>query len=137
MWLYREKSFKNNSLERGEKAVSEAVAKKQKDVLPYNYAIVASVLREGKDNAITTKDIMNFTGIKDKRSIHEIIERLVVKYGYCIGSSRSGFKKGYYLISNKDELKDTLRTYNAQIQSMLKRHKALQENFVKMNEKGA
>lgn len=117
--------------------MSEAVAKKQKDVLPYNYAIVASVLREGKDNAITTKDIMNFTGIKDKRSIHEIIERLVVKYGYCIGSSRSGFKKGYYLISNKDELKDTLRTYNAQIQSMLKRHKALQENFVKMNEKGA
>lgn len=115
--------------------MSEAVAKKQKDVLPYNYAIVASVLREGKDNAITTKDIMNFTGINDKRSIHEIIEQLIVKYGYCIGSSRSGFTKGYYLISSKDELKDTLLTYNAQIQSMLKRYRKLHENFSKTESK--
>lgn len=106
--------------------------KSKKKSLPESYALVAGVLREGRDNAITTRDIMRFTGIKDKRAIHEIIEQLVVRYGYCIGSSRNGYKKGYYLISNKDELKDTLRTYNAQIQSMLKRYRKLHENFSKM-----
>lgn len=107
------------------------VAAKIKKALPRNYALVASVLREGKENSITTTDIMRFTGIKDKRSIHEIIEQLILKYGFVIGSSRKGKYKGYYLISNKEELKETLYTYNAQIQSMINRHQKLQENYSK------
>lgn len=112
-------------------AVAAEIEKKQKKALPRNYALVASVLREGKENSITATDIMRFTGIKDKRSIHEIIEQLILKYGFVIGSSRKGEYKGYYLISNKEELKETLYTYNAQIQSMIKRHQKLRENYAK------
>lgn len=72
---------------------------------------------------------MSITGIKDMRQVREIIEQLINKYGYCIGSSRKGKAKGYYIISDKDELEATLRTYNAQIMSMLKRHRNLQQNW--------
>lgn len=105
--------------------------KTKKNNLPHKYKLVASVLREGKGKSITTNDIMKFTGIKNKRDVHEIIEQLVVKYGYVIGSSRKGHRRGYYLISNNDELKETLYTYNRQIQSMLNRYKALQLNYNK------
>lgn len=97
--------------------------------LPFLYNTLASVLREGKTNAITTKHIQSITGIKDKRQVHEMIEQLVNKYGYCIGASRRGKNKGYYLIETKSELEDTLNTYNAQITSMLKRHRNLQQNW--------
>lgn len=103
--------------------------KKNSDSLPFLYETLASVLREGKSNAIETKHIQSITGIKDVRQVREIIEQLINKYGYCIGSSRQGKKKGYYLITDKSELEETLRSYNAQIMSMLKRHRSLQKNF--------
>lgn len=109
----------------------EAVAEKKHDEsLPFRYKTLASLLREGSQNAITSTDIMKLSGIDSKRDVMEIIEQLIMKYGYCIGTSRRGPNKGYYLITDPDELSKTLRTYNNQIQSMLKRHKQLQKNFI-------
>lgn len=102
----------------------------QKKYLPAMYAAVAGVLREGKAEAVTSKDIVMLTGASSKRDVMEIIEQLVVKHGYVIGSSRRGEHRGYYLISNASELQETLHTYNEQIQSMMKRHKKLNENYI-------
>lgn len=115
-------------LKGGERMVT---ATKTKKSLPHKYRLVADVLGEGKQSAKTTKNIMQATGLKSKRDVMEIIERLIIKYGYIIGSSRQGEHKGYYLIQNKSELKETLFTFNNQIQSMLKRYKALQANYNK------
>lgn len=110
-----------------------ATEERKKNSLPYNYKLVESVLREGKQSATTTRDILTLTGLKDQRQIHEIIEQLIMKYGYVIGASRKGKYRGYYLVSNQDELKDTLHSYNEQIQTMLKRHKQLLLNYNKLN----
>ena len=99
--------------------------------LPATYKALAGVLREGKAEAITSSDILRLTGLKDKRQVSEIIEQLVVRHGHVIGSNRTGDHKGYYYISDKTELLETLETYNNQIQSMLKRHIKLQENYIK------
>lgn len=98
--------------------------------LPGNYKAVASVIREGKQSATTTTDIMKLTGVKSKRDVHQIVEDLINKYGFIIGSSRNGKYRGYFYIANEDELKETLFTYNRQIQSMLNRHRKLKDNYL-------
>lgn len=108
----------------------KAVESRQKKYLPSTYEAVAGVLREGKAEAITSTDIVMLTSAGSKRDVHEIIEQLIVQHGYVIGSSRSGKHRGYYLISNASELQESLHTYNNQIQSMMKRHKKLRENFL-------
>lgn len=109
-----------------------ATAEKTKKSLPPNHKAVASILREGKENATLMSDIMSITGIKDSRQMYQIIEDLIIKYGYCIAGNKSGKFKGYYLIINKTELQETLRTMNATIQSMLNRHKQLEKNFIEL-----
>jgi Ser-tRNA(Ala) deacylase AlaX len=108
---------------------------KQKS-LPPGYALVESVLREGKENSKTSKQIIRELGwqSKDHRTVLHIMEQLITKYGYLIGSSRKGQHKGYYLIETEEEYKETMRTYNAQIQAMLNRHRKLQENYLKKDQ---
>ena len=103
--------------------------KTKKRVLPSNHKTVAGILREGKTNATLMSDIMSIAGINDRRQMYQIIEELIVKYGYCIAGSKKGEYKGYYIISNKGELIETLNSLNSTIQSMMTRHKKLQENF--------
>lgn len=107
--------------------------------LPHGYALVASVLKEGKENSLTSKEIIKILGWKDndQRNVFHIVEQLIKKHGYVIGSSRKGDNKGYYLISNDDEYIETMRTYNAQIQSMLNRYRKLQENYIKRDQLSA
>lgn len=104
--------------------------------IPFNYELVASLLKEGKDNAITSKQIIKQLGWKgnDQRNVFHIVEQLIKNHGYLIGSSRKGEYKGYYLISNDDEYMETMRTYNSQIQSMLNRHRKLQESYLKRDQ---
>jgi hypothetical protein len=101
-----------------------------KKEIPPGYQRLVDVLLEGKENAKTTTEIIKAMGIKDndKRNVMHIVEQLVTKYGYLIGSSRRGHK-GYYIISNDDEYRETLHTYNSQIQSMLNRHRKLQNGY--------
>lgn len=102
--------------------------------LPHNYQQVISVLGIGKHKAITNERIRRITGIQDSRSIYQIIEDLINSYGYVIGASRHGEFKGYYLIENKQELKETLFSFTNQITSMTKRKASLQLNFSEYSE---
>lgn len=100
--------------------------------LPYNYALFAAVLKEGKENSLTISEIIQRLGWKenDRRNIYHIVNRLIVEYGYLIGSSRNGVNRGYYLISNHDEYKETIRVAEKQAQSELNKIKKLQENYM-------
>jgi hypothetical protein len=112
---------------------------KEKDIkkdLPPGYTLLASVLREGKQNSLTTTEIIKALGwnSNDKRNVMHIVEQLITKHGFIIGSSRRGKHKGYYLIATEEEYRETMQTYSAQINSMLKRHKKLQENYIKKDQ---
>lgn len=97
--------------------------------LPPKYKAVVSALREGKENATLLSDIMMIADIQDRRQAYQIIEDLIIKYGYCIAGNKKGEFKGYYLITNKSELKETLGSLNTTIQSLMKRHKMLLLNY--------
>lgn len=102
----------------------------EKNTLPENYKAVAACLRKGKAEAITSNDIVRLTPVTTKRDVYEIIEQLVIRHGYVIGASRTGEHKGYYIIETQSELAESLHSYNEQIQSMLRRHKKLRENYL-------
>lgn len=103
--------------------------KRNIEALPYSYQQVVSVLGHGKHKAITNQQIGRLTGIKDKRSIYQIVEDLIIDYGYAIGASRNGQHKGYYLIQSKQELNESLFSFNNQIKSMEKRYASLRINY--------
>lgn len=106
-----------------------------KNELPKGYQRLVEVLGEGKENSKTTKQIikeMNMPG-NDVRNVRHIVEQLIKKHGYLIGSSRKG-NKGYYLITSHDEFKETIQTYNSQVQSMLDRLRKLQDNYIKRDQ---
>lgn len=106
-----------------------SVKAKEKKYLPLKHKAVASVLRQGKEKATLMSDIMSLTDIKEERQMYQIIEDLIVKYGYCIAGNKSGAFKGYYIISNESELGETLHTMEKTIKTMAKRHEKLRENY--------
>lgn len=101
--------------------------------LPHNYALVVSVLREGKENAITSKEIIKRLGWKNhgQRNVFNIIKGLIEEYGYLIGSSRKGESRGYYLISNFAEFEETVIVAEKQANSELRKIRKLRENYSK------
>lgn len=72
---------------------------KQKD-LPKIHRVVLSVLPEGRFNAITTKEIMARTGIKEKRAVSGIISDLVEKYKQPIATTSRKEFKGVFIVKD-------------------------------------
>lgn len=72
---------------------------KQKD-LPKIHRVVLSVLPEGRFNAITTKEIMVRTGIKEKRAVSGIISDLVEKYKQPIATTSRKEFKGVFIVKD-------------------------------------
>jgi hypothetical protein len=103
-----------------------------KKILPRNFSLVAAMLKEGKENAITTKEIIKRLGWKgnDQRNVFHIINRLIEEHGYLIGSSRKGESRGYYLISNIAELDETVKVAEKQANSELRKIRKLRENYL-------
>lgn len=99
----------------------------KREPLPPNYEKLLNVLRLGKENATSSREIEQLTGISS-RDTGAFTADLIIRYGYRIGSSRVK-PYGYYLIEDEQELKDTLRSLNNEMQGILNRHKALQANF--------
>lgn len=72
---------------------------KQKD-LPKTHKVVLSVLPAGRFNAITTKEIMARTGIKDKRRVSAIISELVEVYKQPIATTSRKEFKGVFIVKD-------------------------------------
>lgn len=95
--------------------------------LPKKYKDLVSVLRTGSENALSSAEIMQITGISG-RDTGAITADLIANHGYLIGASRK-LPFGYYIIETEDDLQSTLRSLNNELQGILNRHQALNRNF--------
>lgn len=72
---------------------------------------VLAILKKGRANAMTGKEIATITGYKS-RLIYSAISNLVIRYGVPIVGARVGIRNGYYeellegLISLKNQVKN-------------------------------
>lgn len=71
-----------------------------KKELPYLHKVVLSILPSGRTKAITTKEIMARTGIKDKRAVSEIISELVTVYKHPIATTSRKAFKGVFIVED-------------------------------------
>lgn len=68
--------------------------------LPKMHKVVLSVLPAGRFNAITTKEIMARTGIKNKRAVSAIISELVELYKQPIATTSRKEFKGVFIVQD-------------------------------------
>lgn len=104
--------------------------KDQQKNLPELHKTVGSLIRVGKENATLLSDIMSICGISDRRQAYQIIEDLIIKYGYPIVASKQGIYKGYYIPATTKEFEEAAATIRTTIESMKKRYTKLAENYI-------
>ncbi|WP_252195825.1 hypothetical protein [Bacillus mycoides] len=81
---------------------------------------VLSLIRQGKENAITVKDIISVIGGNDEE-IRAIVRRLIEKHGYLIGSSNHIGRSGYYRPKTNEEKEEAVSKLEKRAAEILKR----------------
>ena len=81
---------------------------------------VLAILKKGRANAMTGKEIATITGYKS-RLIYSAISNLVIRYGVPIIGSRVGTRNGYYIAETKEELLEGLVSLKNQVKNEQKR----------------
>ena len=64
---------------------------------------VLAILKKGRANAMTGKEIATITGY-NSRLVSSAISDLVIRYGVPIIGVRVGIRSGYYIAETKEEL---------------------------------
>lgn len=82
------------------------------------------IMRLGRQYAIALERICQLTGLSE-RDVKFAVQGLRLRHGYPVGSSRSKSPTGYYLISNVEELEDTVEPYHKQAITQLRVIRAL------------
>ena len=85
---------------------------------------VLAILKKGRANAMTGKEIATITGYKS-RLIYSAISNLVIRYGVPIIGVRVGIRSGYYIAETKEEL---LEAYFSKKPSQERAEKARRSN---------
>lgn len=93
------------------------------DILPQetpavNCGFIESILPTGKENAVSTADLLKITGLSDRRTLQQIIER--ERRNGALILSRSSSPGGYYLPANQEELETFYRVNRAKALSTLR-----------------
>lgn len=101
---------------------------------------VLAILKKGRANATTGKEIATITGYKS-RLIYSAISNLVVRYGVPIIGARVGTCNGYYIAETREELLEGLRSLENQVKNEQKRLDVLMSiedvtNYEKILERG-
>ncbi|MFD6507997.1 hypothetical protein [Bacillus sp. NPDC060175] len=81
---------------------------------------VLSLIRQGKENAITVKDIISVIG-GNNEEIRAIVRRLIEKHGYLIGSSNHIGRSGYYRPKTNEEKEEAVSKLEKRAGEILKR----------------
>lgn len=81
---------------------------------------VLAILKKGRANATTGKEITTITGYKS-RLIYSAISNLVVRYGVPIIGARVGTCNGYYIAETREELLEGLISLKNQVKNEQKR----------------
>lgn len=89
----------------------------------------SKLLRVGEYNATLLSDIQTACGVKNKRRAYKIVEDLINKYGLPVGANKNGRFRGYFIISDNNELDKVVSEQTAAIESQRKKVRNLQLNF--------
>lgn len=80
-------------------------------------AVVLSLLRHGREAAVSSTEIMRRTGLSE-RKIQQVIRDLRMKHGYPIGAAvEEPF--GYYIANKQEELADMARALRSRALKVL------------------
>jgi hypothetical protein len=93
--------------------------------LPEYYQKVLCLIPEGSDKPITVSEISKITGYRGQL-VRDIVSKLIVTYGYRIGTSNIKHQSGYYMITNAVEQEATVRNLRSRAFKILKRAKAIE-----------
>lgn len=78
------------------------------EALPYEARRILSLLRPGQKNSMMVKEICRLTGYRDE-FIRVMGRRLLMEFGWPIGTSNDLDTPGLYLMQSEDERKRTFR----------------------------
>ena len=81
---------------------------------------VLAILKKGRANAMTGKEIATITGYKS-RLISSAISNLVIRYGVPIIGARVGIRNGCYIAETREELLEGLISLKNQVKNEQKR----------------
>lgn len=81
---------------------------------------VLAILKKGRANATTGKELATITGYKS-RLIYSAISNLVIRYGVPIIGARVGTHNGYYIAETREELLEGLISLKNQVKNEQKR----------------
>jgi len=81
---------------------------------------ILSLIRQGKKNAITVKDIIAVIGGTDE-DVRAAVRRLIEKHGYLIGSSNRIGRSGYYLPETEEEKEEAVSKLEKRASEIFKR----------------
>ena len=101
---------------------------------------VLAVLKKGRPNATTGKELATITGYKS-RLIYSAISNLVIRDGVPISGARVGTHNGYYIAETREELLEGLNSLKNQVKNEQKRLDVLMSiedvtNYEKILERG-
>ncbi|PEW14646.1 hypothetical protein CN440_03170 [Bacillus cereus] len=85
---------------------------------------ILSLIGQGKENAITVKEIISVIGGSDEE-IRTIVRRLIEKHGYLIGSSNHIGRSGYYHPKTNEEKEEAVSKLEKRAAEILKRAKIM------------
>ncbi|MCU5681276.1 hypothetical protein [Bacillus wiedmannii] len=94
--------------------------KNKKTILTERENKVLLLIRQGKENAITVKDIISVIGGNDEE-IRAIVRRLIEKHGHLIGSSNHIGRSGYYRPETNEEKEEAVSKLEKRAAEILKR----------------
>ncbi|WP_369901800.1 hypothetical protein [Bacillus manliponensis] len=109
-----------SSVKVAEMLENEGSMNNRKTMLTEREHKVLSLIRQGKENAITVKDIISVIGGNDEE-IRGIVRRLIEKHGYLIGSSNHIGRSGYYRPETNEEKEEAVSKLEKRASEILKR----------------
>lgn len=90
----------------------------RKKELPAHHAAVWMSLQLLDDNQrMTGSQLMQHSGIKDKRELFKVIRDLR-RWGYPVGSSKQEGKKGYYEARTPEQIRETIKGFEMVIDDL-------------------
>lgn len=103
----------------------------KKRELPFHHEAVWTSLQLLDDNQrMTGSQLMEHSGIKDKRELFKVIRDLR-RWGYPIGSSKQEGKKGYYEARTPEQIQETIKGFEVVINDLKETVRVMKESLNK------
>ncbi|QPW12487.1 pathogenicity island protein [Mammaliicoccus sciuri] len=117
----------------------KVLEKQRVQELPTDHRQVVDVITNAPNKYITRDKVLRQLRLEinqaNYRWLASIINDLVLRFNYPIGSCRTKDKRGYYIITSKQDKDEAINTIESIIKGNIKRLEALQSIEIK-NERG-